>query len=235
MSAIYKREMKAYFTTFIGYAFIATFLVLSGVIFSLTTLSQSVGGDITTYYTFIIFAFAILIPLLTMKLFSDEKRLKTEALLMSSPVSLFGIVMAKYLAALTMFAATFALSCLNLIPAYLYGNQNTAVIIGNIFSVLLIGCAFIAIGVFMSSLTENQLVAAITTIATIVLFLVIGMFSSGIGFAPLRIVLDFFSIFNRFTMFTYGVIDWSALVYYASVSFVFLFLTVRVYERRRWA
>ena len=235
MSAIYKREMKAYFTTFIGYAFIATFLVLSGVIFSLTTLSQSVGGDITTYYTFIIFAFAILIPLLTMKLFSDEKRLKTEALLMSSPVSLFGVVMAKYLAALTMFAATFALSCLNLIPAYLYGNQNTAVIIGNIFSVLLIGCAFIAIGVFMSSLTENQLVAAITTIATIVLFLVIGMFSSGIGFAPLRIVLDFFSIFNRFTMFTYGVIDWSALVYYASVSFVFLFLTVRVYERRRWA
>ena len=235
MSAIYKREMKAYFTTFIGYAFIATFLVLSGVIFSLTTLSQSVGGDITTYYTFIIFAFAILIPLLTMKLFSDEKRLKTEALLMSSPVSLFGIVMAKYLAAFTMFAATFALSCLNLIPAYLYGNQNTAVIIGNIFSVLLIGCAFIAIGVFMSSLTENQLVAAITTIATIVLFLVIGMFSSGIGFAPLRIVLDFFSIFNRFTMFTYGVIDWSALVYYASVSFVFLFLTVRVYERRRWA
>ena len=235
MSAIYKREMKAYFTTFIGYAFIATFLVLSGVIFSLTTLSQSVGGDITTYYTFIIFAFAILIPLLTMKLFSDEKRLKTEALLMSSPVSLFGVVMAKYLAALTMFAATFALSFLNLIPAYLYGNQNTAVIIGNIFSVLLIGCAFIAIGVFMSSLTENQLVAAITTIATIVLFLVIGMFSSGIGFAPLRIVLDFFSIFNRFTMFTYGVIDWSALVYYASVSFVFLFLTVRVYERRRWA
>ena len=235
MSAIYKREMKAYFTTFIGYAFIATFLVLSGVIFSLTTLSQSVGGDITTYYTFIIFAFAILIPLLTMKLFSDEKRLKTEALLMSSPVSLFGIVMAKYLAALTMFAATFALSCLNLMPAYLYGNQNTAVIIGNICSVLLIGCAFIAIGVFMSSLTENQLVAAITTIATIVLFLVIGMFSSGIGFAPLRIVLDFFSIFNRFTMFTYGIIDWSALVYYASVSFVFLFLTVRVYERRRWA
>ena len=235
MSAIYKREMKAYFTTFIGYAFIATFLVLSGVIFSLTALSQSIGGDITTYFTMIIFAFAILIPLLTMKLFSDEKRLKTEALLMSSPVSLFGVVMAKYLAALTMFASTFALSCVNLIPAYMYGNQNTAVIIGNIFSVLLIGCAFIAIGVFMSSLTENQLVAAITTIAAIVLFLVIGMFSTGIGFAPLRIVLDFFSIFNRFTMFTYGIIDWSALVYYASVSFVFLFLTVRVYERRRWA
>ncbi len=235
MLAIYKREMKAYFTTFIGYVFIATFLLVSSVIFVLTTLSQGENANVTTYYTFVMIAFAILIPLLTMKLFADEKRLRTEVLLLTSPVSLLGIVSAKFLAALTVFVSTFLISCVNLIPLYLYGNQNTAVIIGNIFSVLLIGCAFIAIGVFMSSLTENQLVAAITTIATIVLFLVIGMFSSGIGFAPLRIVLDFFSIFNRFTMFTYGVIDWSALVYYASVSFVFLFLTVRVYERRRWA
>ena len=113
--------------------------------------------------------------------------------------------------------------------------ENTAVIIGNIISVLLVGSAFIAVGVFMSCLTENQLVAAVTTIAAIALFLVIGMYSSGIGFAPLRAVLDFLSVFNRFTYFTYGVIDWSALIYYASISFVFLFLPVRVYERRRWA
>ena len=117
----------------------------------------------------------------------------------------------------------------------MYGKVNLLMSICAIVAFYLLCAAMTAICMFMSSLTENQLVAAITTIATIVLFLVIGMFSSGIGFAPLRIVLDFFSIFNRFTMFTYGVIDWSALVYYASVSFVFLFLTVRVYERRRWA
>ena len=235
MLAIYKREMRAYFTTFIGYVFIATFLLVSSIIFVLTTLSQGESADVTTYYTFVMLAFAILIPLLTMKLFADEKRLRTEVLLLTSPVSLLGIVSAKFLAALTVFVSTFLISCVNLIPLYLYGNQNTAVIIGNIISVLLVGSAFIAVGVFMSCLTENQLVAAVTTIAAIALFLVIGMYSSGIGFAPLRAVLDFLSVFNRFTYFTYGVIDWSALVYYASISFVFLFLTVRVYERRRWA
>ena len=228
MLAIYKREMRAYFTTFIGYVFIATFLLLSSVIFVLTTLSRGESADVTSYYTIVMLAFAVLIPLLTMKLFTDEKRLRTEVLLLTSPVSLFGIVMAKFLAALTMFVSTFLLSCVNLIPLYMYGNQNTAVIIGNIISVLLVGTAFISVGVFMSCLTENQLVAAVTTIAAIVLFLVI-------GFAPLRAVLDFLSVFNRFTYFTYGVIDWSALIYYASISFVFLFLTVRVYERRRWA
>ena len=227
---------NANFTTFIGYAFIATFLVLSSVVFVLTTLSLGEDGNITTYYSLIMFVFAILIPLLTMKSFADEKRLKTEALLLTSPVRLSGIVMAKFFAAWTVFLATFAVSCLNLIPTYMYGgsNQNTGVILGNIASVVLIGTAFVAIGIFVSSTTENQLIAAIVTIAVIALFLVIGMYSSGIGFTPLRMVFDFLSIFNRFTYFTYGVVDYSALLYYLSVSFVFLFLTVRVYEGRRW-
>ena len=235
MSAIYKREMRAYFTTFIGYAFIAAFLVLSGIIFAQTVLSSDGSTTIMDYYVNVISFLAIVIPILTMKLFTDEKRLKTEALLLSSPVSLFGVVMAKYLAALTMFAATFAVSCVNLIPAYAHGSQNTAVIITNIVSVLLVGGAFIAIGVFISSLTENQIVSAISTIAVIMLFNSIGDYSAKIKFAPLRIFLNFFSISNRYTMFTYGRIDWAAIVYYASLSFVFLFLTVRIYERRRWA
>ena len=89
MPAIYKREMRAYFTTFIGYVFIAAFLLLSSVIFVLTTLSQGEDANVTSYYTLVMFAFAILIPLLTMKLFADEKRLKTEILLLTSPVSLY--------------------------------------------------------------------------------------------------------------------------------------------------
>ena len=227
--------MKAYFTTFTGYVFISAFLVVSGILFYMTTLSRGEYADVTSYYLLVIVAFAVLIPLLTMKLFADEKRLKTEILLLTSPVSLLGIVMAKFLAALTVFVSTFALSCVNLIPLYMYGNQNTAVIFGNVIAVLLVGCAFISVGVFMSCLTESQLIAAVLTIAATALFVLIGVYSSSITFAPLRLTLDFFSVLNRFTYFTYGVIDWSALIYYASISFVFLFLTVRVYERRRWA
>ena len=235
MIAIYKRELKAYFTTLTGYVFVSAYLVVAGVLFYMTTLSQGEYADVTSYYRLVIVAFALLIPLLTMKLFADEKRLKTEILLLTSPVSILGIVTAKFLAALTVFVSTFALSCVNLIPLYMYGNQNTAVIFGNITAVILVGCAFITVGVFMSCLTESQLIAAVLTLAATALFVLIGAYSSNIGFTPLRLTLDFFSVLNRFTYFTYGVIDWSALVYYACISFVFLFLTVRVYESRRWA
>lgn len=235
MFAIYKKELRTYFTTFIGYVFIAAFLVMSSILFIISTLSQGADADITSYYTLVILAFVVLIPLLTMKLFSEEKRQKTEVLLLTSPVSLFGIVLAKYLAAFTMFAATLAASCVNLIPLYMYGEQNTGVILGNLFSVLLIGSGFISIGVFISSLTENQLVSAVCTIGAIMLLLAIGMLSTSIGFQPLREVLNFFSIFNRYTYFTYGIVDYSALIYYFSITVIFLFLTVRVFERRRWA
>lgn len=235
MLAVYKREMRAYFTTFVGYVYIATFLVLSGAAFIYSTLALGSEGDYTAYYTLIMVLFAVLVPLLTMKLFADEKKLKTEALLLTAPVSLFSVVFAKFLAAFTVFSATLAVSCLNFIPMYLYGEPNTAILLGNLFSVFLIGSAFVSIGVFMSSVTENQLVAAITTIAAIAIFLAIGMFSGGIGFAPIRFVLDFLSIFNRFTLFTYGYFDYSALIYYFSVAAVFLFLTVRVYESKRWS
>lgn len=235
MSAIYKREMKAYFSTFTGYVFIAAFLAISGYLFVDSTLSQGDQADITIYYTRIIIAFAILIPLLTMKLFTDEKKQKTEALLLTSPVNVFSIVFAKYLAAATMFILTFALSCINLIPMYMYGNPTFGIVMGNIISVVLVGLAFIAIGVFMSSLTENQIVAAVLTIAALALLVFIGQFSGEIGFAPLRYVMQFLSVLNRYTYFLYGLIDWSALFYYITLSFVFLFLTVRAYESKRWA
>ena len=221
--------MKAYFSTFIGYAFIASFLIISGVLFTLAVMSQAADADVTVYYAGVIYSFVVLIPLLTMKLFTDEKRLRTETVLLTAPVSLFSIVFAKFLAAFTMFSMTLGISCINLIPMYVYGDQNTMIILGNLLSILLIGAAFISVGVFLSSVTENQLVAAVSTIAVIGLFLVIGMFSTSIGFTPLRVVLNFFSVFNRYTYFTYGIIDYAALIYYLSISVLLIFLTVRVF------
>ncbi|MBR6534674.1 MAG: ABC transporter [Clostridia bacterium] len=235
MVAIYKRELKAYFTTFIGYAFIASFLILSGIFFTLAVLSQANDADITVYYTGVIFSFIVLIPLLTMKLFSDEKKLRTETLLLTAPVNLFSVVLGKFFASFTMFLLTMASASINLIPMYVYGEQNTMIILGNMLSIVLMGGAFIAVGIFLSAMTENQLVAAVSTIAVIASFLVIGMFSTSIGFTPLRVVLNFFSVFNRYTYFTYGMIDYAALIYYFSITVLFVFLTVRVLERRRWA
>jgi ABC-2 type transport system permease protein len=98
-----------------------------------------------------------------------------------------------------------------------------------------LGGAFLAIGIFISALTENQLISAILTMAALMLLLVISMGNASIGTYWLRVVLSFVSIFSRFSYFTAGIFDFSALLYYASYIFVFLFLTVRVFEKRRWA
>ena len=234
MFAIYKREMRSYFTTPIGYIFIGVFLALSGGIFSFCTLQLFDAADPYSFFTFLLFGFAILIPLLTMKLFSEERKLKTEQLLLTSPVTLTGMVLAKFLAAFTMFALTFLASCCYFLILPQYGEINGAILFGNIISILLVGAAFIAVGVFVSSLSENQLNAAIGTIAILGVMLVISFLSAYIDNAFIRTVFGWLSIFTRFMNFTYGIFDYSALLYYISIAFVFLFLTVRVYEKRRW-
>ena len=114
---------------------------------------------------------------------------------------------------------------------------------GSLIAVFLVGAAFIAIGLFISSLTENQLSAAVITIAVILLMVVMG-FVNQIGSDSegtrlvsnyaVRFVIDWISVFSRFGSFTRGLFDFSALIYYLSLAGVFLFLTVRVYEKRRW-
>ncbi len=234
MLAIFKRDLRAYFTTPIGYVFLGVFLAVSGGAFSLFTL-QAGTSSASGYFTAMIFALIVLIPLITMKSFSEEKKLKTEQLLMTSPVSLGGMVLGKFLAAYTMFAGTFLVSCTQLIVLSFYGTPNAGKIIGSVIALLLVGAAFTAVGIFVSSLTENQIVSAIGTMAIMAVFLAIGMLSSYIPFAPLRTALNWLSVYSRYSNFTYGYFDFTALLYYISVSFVFLFVTVRIYEKRRWA
>ena len=237
MLAVFKRDFVSYFTTPIGYVFMAIFLAVNGGVFSMFTLQAGIDSDVNGYFTTMIFALMIVIPLLTMKSFSEERRSKTEQLLLTAPVSITGMVMGKFLAAYTMFAGTFlAATVFNLIPYFIYCEDvNLASILGNIVGILLIGGAFVAIGLFISALTENQFVAAITTIAIIAALLFISFANSYIGAAPVRVVLSWISIFSRFYDFTYGILNFASLLYYASIMFVFLFLTVRVYENRRWA
>lgn len=234
MFAIYKREMRAYFTSPIGYIFIAVFLAVNGYLFSMSTLQQGAYSSISGYFTNLILIFIILVPLLTMRSLSEERKTKTEQLLMTAPVSLPGMIIGKFLSAYTMFAVTYLVGCLNYYALYKFGDPNSAVIFGYTVSILLVGAAFVAIGIFMSGLTENQLTAAISTMLLIAGFLVIGMFNQYIPYEWLRTVLNWVSIYSRFNAFTYGLFDINAVLYYASICFVFLFLTVRVYEKRRW-
>ena len=234
MLAIYKRELRAYFVTPIGYVCLAIFLAASGFLFSLMTL-QSGTTDMGSYFLFSLFILIIVCSLLTMRLFSEEKKMRTEQLLMTAPISITGMVSAKFFAAETVFGAGLLLSALNVIPLYLYAEPYTAQIVGNYVAFFLVGSCFVAIGIFMSSLTENQLAAAVATMGVLFFLLIMSFANSYIDLYVFRYVIDWLSIYARYQNFTAGIFDYNALLYYASICFVFLFLTVRVYEKRRWA
>ncbi len=240
MFSIYKRELRSYFITPIGYIFAGMFLAVSGMLFSLTILQSNSSGDYTykgmyDYFVYLLFVFSILIPLLTMKLFSEEKKQRTEQLLMTSPVTLTGIIAAKYLAALTIFAGTLGVNSFNFLLLEKYGSPNKTIIFSNILGLFLIGAAFIAVGLFLSSLTENQLVAAVSSIAAEVAVLLISILADKIELKFVRVVLRWFSVLDRYNPFTGGYFDIPAVIYFISFTGVFLFLTIRVFEKRRWS
>ena len=233
MLAVFKREMHAYFTGVIGYVFLVLFLAVGGATFCFSTLYQ-MSGSSTTWFTVMLFMCAIILPILTMKSFSEEKKTKTEQLFMTAPVSVFSVVFGKFLAAYCMFAGALILNSLYFLILIPYTQFKFALLLGQLVALLLVGMVFISIGIFVSSLTENQLSAAIGSMAIIAFFLAISLVNALIPANYwIRYVFSGLSIFSRFSAFSSGYFDIASLVYFLSMSVVFLYLTWRVYDRRR--
>lgn len=234
MLAVFKKEMRSYFTSAIGYVFLVLYLALGGAVFCYTTLF-SMSADVTPFFTYMIILSAVILPLLTMKSFSEERKIKTEQLLLTAPISIIGMVFGKFLAAYTMFAGCMIVNSLYFLILNYYAALKFLILIGNLVAILLVGMVFISIGLFVSSITENQLASAVGTIAIILAFLLIGVLSSLLPSSYwLRYVLDFISVFSRFQGFVNGYFDIASLVYYLSISAIFIYLTIRVYDRRRY-
>ena len=247
MFAIFKKELRGYFINPVGFVYTGIFLAASALICCMTTLQQASYAT-ANYFQYMIFTFIILIPLLTMRSFSEERKMRTEQLLLTAPVSITGMVLGKYFAALALLASTVLFSCINFFPLVSYAvveqsqSADSGVhigpvggeVIGCVIGMLLLGAAFIALGLFISSLTENQLSAAVITVAAIAGMLLVGAVNDLIPSPFLRTIIDWVSVLSRYDRFAYGMFDFSALLYYVSLSGVFLFLTVRVYEKRRW-
>ncbi|MEG2295556.1 MAG: ABC transporter permease subunit, partial [Oscillospiraceae bacterium] len=160
MLAIFKREIYTYFTTPIGYVFLAIFYLLSGYFFLALCLLYDTS-DLTYVFAQLFTVIIFLVPILTMRLFSEDLRNKTDQLLLTSPISLFSLVMGKYLSALTVY--TIGISCVFVYSGVIASFTPPAwpMIIGNFLGLFLLGAALIAIGMFISSLTENQVIAAV--------------------------------------------------------------------------
>ena len=235
MLAVFKREMRSYFTGVIGYLFLVLYLAIAGVVLCYTTLFSN-SADVSTYFSIMLIISAVMLPLLTMKSFSEERKQKTEQLLMTAPVSITGVVLGKFFAAYLMFSACITLTSLYSLVLIFYSSFKVAILFGNLIAILLVGMVYIAVGIFVSSLTENQLSAAVGTIAILLGFLAVGLL--GMFFPtsfPLRYVFSFISIFTRFQSFTNGYFDIASTVYYLSVAAIFIYLTIRVYDRRRYS
>ena len=168
MLAIYRRELQSYFFSPLGYVFMGSFLFVSGIFFAFGNI-MSVSSSFGTMLSNVSFIFMLVVPILTMRLMSDERRTKTDQLLLTSPVSLWSIVVGKFFAACTVFLLTLVLTGVYVIILSAYGSISFGEVFVNYLGFFMTGCCMIAVGLFISTQTESQVTAAIATFGAILL------------------------------------------------------------------
>jgi ABC-2 type transport system permease protein len=239
MLAVFKRDFKAYFTSAIGYIYLGGFILVLNLIFYFNN-ALGANSSLAGVFSFMLMVMMFLTPILTMRVFSEEYKQKTDQLLFTSPVKLTSIVFGKYLSSFMVFFCLLILTLLWPFAISLFGENNMAEVVGNYIGILCIGSAYIAMGIFISSLTENQVVAAVGSLGLFVALYIleyVAFFFYQSGALPMLIMraLRFISIFGRYGDITQGVLALDDVVYFLSITAVFLFLTVRALEKRRWA
>ena len=233
MLAVLRREMSNYFTSPIGYIFLAVFYFFSGMFFANVLAYNST--DITNVFSGLFTVLMFIIPLLTMRSMSAEKKQKTDQLLLTSPIKLGSLVIGKFLAAFLIYCIALVITVIYSIILAAFETPEWSVVIGNIFGALLLGAALIAIGVFISALTENQLIAAIGSFAVMMFIMMIDSFATLIPVEFISNILLKISFMTRYTDFVSGILNFANVLFFLSIAVIFNFLTVRVLEKKRWS
>ena len=234
MTAVLKREFSAYFKSPVGYVFIAVSFLFSGFFFWLFSLSIG-STDISDVFVGMFYIFMIFVPVLTMRLLADENKQKTDQLLLTAPVGLMSLVFGKFLAAYLIFLMGDLIMLIYGVVLSFVTTVNWALILGNFVALALIGGVFVSAGLFVSSLTESQMVAAVGSIAVNVALALINVIASVIPVQFISDVLSSVSVFDRYYEFTTGIFSLGNVIFFVSVVVIFMFLTVRILEKRRWA
>jgi ABC-2 type transport system permease protein len=248
--AIASRELKSYFSTPIAYVVIGFFALLWGYFFYAMVIifdqqSAQMGGPegpgaanmnqqlIRPLFLNASVILLFVLPLITMRTYSEEKRSGTIELLLTSPVTDFQIIMGKFLGAMGLFAAMLAVTLLHMGVLFSFGNPEWRTVVSGYIGLLLMGGGFIAVGLLISSLTKNQIVAGMVTFAVFLMLWVINWIASFTS-PTTQAVLNYLSITDHYDDFTKGVVDTKHLVYYVSVISLGLFLTARAVDTERW-
>ena len=233
MGAVLRREFSSFFKSPIGYVYLAVYYLIAGFYFWMLMMSQST--QIGMLFSSLFLFSCILIPILTMKLFSDEKKQKTDQLLLTSPVSLSGLVYGKFFATFFVYAIGVACTVVFVLVMAAFGQIDWMVFIGNFLGILLLGAAMIAIGELISSVTESQIIAVILSLIVTVILMMMDTLLSLFGNAFLNKIAGALSITQRYEEFTSGLLDISNVIFFVSIAVIANFITVRVLEKKRWS
>lgn len=253
--AIFWKEFKSYFYSPIGYVILALFTALTGVFFYLylSSFVQAIFMDmiraqqyrmapqkfnvnlmlIRPYFWNIALISLFTLPLITMRLYSEEKRLGTVELLYTTPITPTQIIIGKFLAGLAFYIVLLIPTMIFNGLLFIYGNPEFLSVLSGYIGLILLGSAFISVGLFISTTTENQIIAAIGGFGLSLLLWVVGW---GANFAgpTLKPILNYISIINHFEDFAQGVIDTEHLAYYILFCFFGLYISVKMIESVRW-
>jgi len=251
--ALAHKELKSYFASPIAYVVIGFFALLFGYFFiallsfferqSMQMAQMGMMGEAPTVNinqqlirplfmnASVIVLFVL--PMITMRTYAEEKRSGTIELLLTSPLTDFQIIMGKFLGAMALYAAMLAVTLIHIAVLFAYGNPEWRPVITAYVGLLLMGGCFISVGLLISSLTRNQIVAGMVTFAVFLLLSVINWIGTFSG-PTAQAVLNYLSITEHFDDFTKGIVDTTHLVYYVSFIAFALFLTARSFDTARW-
>ncbi len=257
MSAIYKRELASYFRSPIGWVAIAIFALMGGFFFAIY-MQNSSSVNISDELNFLRYVFFVVIPLITMRLFSEEKKNGTEVLLYTAPVPLYKVVLGKYFAALSLLLIMVSSTLIHVVLVVIMGGLVDTGTLGSYIGFVFLAAVFISIGVLCSAVTENQIIAAVISFVVIFFSTILSMIASTVQSAFVSIVttLNFLKLSTssinkageavanginwldpsvRTDTFTQGIFSISPLLFCLSLVILFLFLTYRILEKRRWS
>ena len=234
MAAIFKRDFSSYFNSAVGYVVLAVFWFFTGLSFYTYCLLYNTSS-MAMFFASIFLVILLIIPLITMRSFSEERRQKTEQALLTAPVNLFEIVFGKFLAAFALYVLCNLIFILYAIIIASFTAPDWAVFFSTFLGLLLLGAAVIAIDMFVSVLTESQIIAATVSIGIGVLIDRLGDIAEYINTTWVTDLINRISFVKHFSNFSTGIISLPSIVYFLSVTVLFLFLTARVLEKRRWS
>ena len=224
MWAVFKKEFKSYFLSPVGYIVIGIFLFVFSVFFYATTFTYGTVDLGALYYYTALYGLIIIAPILTMRMFAEERKSGTEQIILTSPVSMTGVVIGKFLAAMAVIGITLLMSFMYFFIVLYFGKPNILGVLVNMLGFILVSAAAISIGMFASSITENQIIAGVITIA----FLIMSLFMQNINDA-----LKSVAIMNFYQKFPSGVISLSEIVGLLSFTGMFISFTIMIMQRRK--